>query len=313
METYSSGNAKAIEQTPFVCRYTKTFNLSPGIIMGDEQKINKSAISGIAIPFAIVIGGALIIWAITKMLGAPSGYKKLVEEMHSKTFGNRWVAAYELSKYISTDEIPEEDIPWLIDQLSGLYDSSQDFRTKNFLVIALGSLKDPNVIPLLNRALNENDKEILFNCIVAIGNMPHNSEIDYKKLIELLGNEDSGIQQVAILTLSQHKIMEAKASIGAFLQSSDKNLQYTAATGLLFYGDFAGKSLVEEILLENKKENSFNADQMNSWKLNVLRATLKMKNPPDDLVKLIKKVSETDPNLVVSTNAKQVLIELKKQ
>ena len=71
--------------------------------------------SGFMVPIAILIGGFLIIWGITKMLdGGTSGYKRLVEDLQSKTFGNRWVAAYDLSKYIAGNQIPKEDVAWLI-------------------------------------------------------------------------------------------------------------------------------------------------------------------------------------------------------
>ena len=61
--------------------------------------------SGIAVPIAIILIGALIIFGVTKMLSTGKNYRDLVEELHSKTFGNRWVAAFELSKFIASEKI----------------------------------------------------------------------------------------------------------------------------------------------------------------------------------------------------------------
>src|SRR5690606_15943635 len=97
----------------------------------------------------IVLVGALIIFGVTKMLSADRSYKDLVRELHSKTFGNRWVAAYELSKLISSSQIPEEDVPWLIANLTELYKGAQDSRTRDFIVVAMGALKSDLAMPVL--------------------------------------------------------------------------------------------------------------------------------------------------------------------
>jgi Sec-independent protein translocase protein TatA len=82
------------------------------------------------VPIAIVLVGALIIFGITKMLSTERSYKDLVQEMQSKTFGNRWIAAYELSKQIISEQIPEEEKPWLVENLADIYKNTPDPRTK---------------------------------------------------------------------------------------------------------------------------------------------------------------------------------------
>ena len=63
-----------------------------------KKLLEKSPLSGIAVPIAIVLVSALIIFGVTKMLSSGKDHRDLVAELNSKTFGNRWVAAYELSK-----------------------------------------------------------------------------------------------------------------------------------------------------------------------------------------------------------------------
>ena len=94
--------------------------------------------SGVVVPIAVVLVGALVVFGVTKLLSSERSYKDLVREMHTKTFGNRWVAAFELSKLISSERIPAEDIPWLIENLSEIYNSAKDARTRQFTVVAAG-------------------------------------------------------------------------------------------------------------------------------------------------------------------------------
>jgi hypothetical protein len=79
-----------------------------------KKILESSPLSGIAVPIAIVLVGGMIIFGVTKMLSSGKDHRDLVEEMNSKTFGNRWVAAYELSKFLAAQKIPKEDMPWVI-------------------------------------------------------------------------------------------------------------------------------------------------------------------------------------------------------
>src|SRR5690606_19382039 len=104
------------------------------------KMLESSPLSGIAVPIATVLVGALIIFGVTKMLSTGKNHRDLIEEMNSKTFGNRWVAAYELSKFLASERIPKEDMPWVIENLAHVYTGTIDPRTRNFVVLALGSL-----------------------------------------------------------------------------------------------------------------------------------------------------------------------------
>ena len=65
------------------------------------------------------------------MLTTDRSYQDLLTEMESKSFGNKWVAAYELSKVIASSQVPKEEIPELIKRLGYIYKSSSvDPRTR---------------------------------------------------------------------------------------------------------------------------------------------------------------------------------------
>lgn len=128
--------------------------------MSDKKILDKSPLSGIAVPIAILLIGAFIIFGVTKMLSSGKNHRDLVEELNSKTFGNRWVAAYELSKYLASSRIPPQDIPWVAENLIQVYEKSEDARTRNFIVLALGTLKHPAIFPTLNKAVDDTDPQV---------------------------------------------------------------------------------------------------------------------------------------------------------
>lgn len=281
---------------------------------GSTKKILESSpLSGIAVPIAIVLVGALIIFGVTKMLSSGKNHRDLVIEMNSKTFGNRWVAAYELSKFLAAQRIPEEDMPWVIENLTSVYKSSIDPRTRNFIVLALGSLNNKLSIPVLNDALDDADQQVKFNAVVSIGNMTHTDGIEWEKFDALLSQEsDPGLKQVTLLTLAAHKRPNAEEVALNLLQNAEKTIRYAAAVVLIGYKNPASIPYLEEILnlrYDVAQAGELNGAQAEALKMNVLENI--EKSNWNELQNLVQKVQEDDSNVRVNTKAKQVLKVLK--
>lgn len=282
--------------------------------MSEQKKILESSpLSGITVPIAIVLVGALIIFGVTKMLSSGKNHRDLVEELNSKTFGNRWVAAYELSKFLASQKIPAEDMPWVIENLSQVYAESVDARTRNFVVLALGSLNNPLSLKVLNAGLEDQDHQVKFNSVVSLGNMSQGSEISWDKLEKLFDQDtDAGLKQVALLTMATHNRPNAQDKALPLLNSSDKSLRYSAATVLIKYKNIAAKPTLEEIMglrYDSKEPTAFNGAQIEGLKLNVLDNIEKSKW--NELINLVQNAESTDTNVRVSTKAKLVLKVLK--
>jgi hypothetical protein len=279
--------------------------------MSEQKKILESSpFSGIAVPIAIVLVGALIIVGVTKMLSTGKNHRDLIEEMNSKTFGNRWVAAYELSKFLANSRIPKEDIPWVIENLSGVYRGTIDPRTRNFVVLAIGSLNNPLALPVLNAALEDQDSQVKFNAIVALGNMSvGQAEIQWPKVEAMLRQEnDSGLRQVALFAMASHKYPGTKNHALVLLNSSEKMLRYSAATVLIYDKQTEALPVLEEIMnlrYDVAKAGELNGAQVEGLKMNVLENAEKSKWT--GLIKLVERTEANDPNIKVNTKAKQVL------
>lgn len=278
-----------------------------------KKILENSPFSGIAVPIAIVLIGGLIIFGVTKMLSTGKNHRDLVEEMNSKTFGNRWVAAYELSKFLASQKIPKEDIPWVIENLGNVYKESIDGRTRNFVVLALGSLNNPLSLPVLNDALDDQDPQVKFNAIVSLGNMSVGSVIDWDKIeTSLQDSSDPGLQQVALLTIASHNRSNTEEKALVLLNSQEKTLRYAAAIVLTKFQSATSIPVLEEIVnltYDVSKAGELNGAQVEALKMNVLENI--EKSGWKALTKLVEKVEQEDPNVRVNTKAKQVLKILK--
>lgn len=278
-----------------------------------KKMLESSPLSGIAVPIAIVLVGALIIFGVTKMLSTGKDHRDLIEEMNSKTFGNRWVAAYELSKFLAAERIPKEDMPWVIENLSQVYSGTIDPRTRNFVVMALGSLKNPLTLPTLNAALEDQDPQVKFNAVVSLGNMEKGSDINWDKVEALLQQDiDPGLKQVALLTMASHERPNTEEKALPLLTSPEKTIRYAAAIVLISSQNKEALPVLEEILnlrYDVAQAGELNGVQVEALKMSVLENSEKSKW--NGMVPLIEKLEKDDSNVRVTTKAKQVLNLLK--
>lgn len=275
-----------------------------------QKKLLENPILGsLMVPIAIVLIGALIIFGITKMLSTERSYKDLVQEMQSKTFGNRWIAAYELSKQIISEQIPEEEKPWLVENLVSIYQSSPDPRTKNFIVVALGTLQTPLSLPLLAQALSEEDHELRFQAVIALGNLKSIPSFPWEKLISFLNIDDVGLQQAAIYALATHRVPAAKLEIEKKLTSVDLSVKYAAAIALINYRYEKALPLLHEIL-QLGVNSTFTDSQVESLKINLLQ-TLSLESW-DVLNPFLEKIEGQEKNIKVISKIRETLNKLKK-
>ncbi len=284
-----------------------------GKIPPTKKMLESSPLSGIAVPIGIVLIGALIIFGVTKMLSTGKDHRDLIEEMNSKTFGNRWVAAYELSKFLASERIPKEDMPWVIENLSQVYRGTIDPRTRNFVVLALGSLNNPLTLPVLNAALEDQDHQVKFNAVVSLGNMAKGSDIKWEKVEALLDQDlDPGLKQVALLTMASHEHPNTEEKALPLLTSAEKTIRYAAAIVLIGSQNAEALPVLEEILnsrYDVAQAGELNGAQVEALKMSVLENVEKSKW--NGMLPLIEKLEKDDSNVRVTTKAKQVLNLLK--
>jgi hypothetical protein len=283
-----------------------------------QKKILENPFVGsLVVPIAIVLFGSLIIFGVTKMLSAERSYKDLVNEIQSKTFGNKWVAAYELSKQINSSQIPVAEYPWFVENLGNAYKESVDPRTRGFIIAALGALRTDLALPIFQISLQDLDTDVKFHTIVALANLPKGFNFDWSNVIELLKSKESILRHSSILALATHQVSEAIPSIRELMRDESMVVRYAAATSLIAYKDESSIELLKEILnLEYPAAEArvqppmLDGKQITDLNLSVL-ITLQKYNW-DILNNTILEIANKDPNISVATKAKEVLNQLKK-
>lgn len=297
-----------------------------------QDVMEESKGSNILIPIGIIALAIVLIVGITRMLSSEKSYQDLVQDLESKTFGNRWVAAYELSKYMASNKISEEDRVWLSENLSRLYLSETEPRTRHFLILSLGALRDIKLVPILEKAVEDQDEKIRYSAIVAISQLPKQDlSINWSKIISLLkptqNQQDNGLKHVVMLTLSTHQVEEAIPAIKAILRSEGTRLdRYNAALALLNFKESEAQPTIEEILTfpfsylngskndvlkgQNKAPTQDLTDaQLEALKLNIL--TIIGEKDLQSYLGIVQKIREDNANIKVQTKAIEVLNKLK--
>ena len=283
-----------------------------------QKKILENPFVGsLVVPIAIVLVGALVIFGVTKMLSSERSYKDLVNEIQSKTFGNKWVAAYELSKQINSAQIPVAEYPWFVENLTIAYKDSVDPRTRGFIIAALGALKTDLALPTFQLALQDIDTDVKFHAVVSLANMNKGITFDWAPTIDMLKSSEAILRQASTLALATHQVSEAQTPIRGLLRDESIIVRYAAATALISFKDEEAKGTLEEILklkypaaTERVAAPALDIKQIADLKLSVL-VTLEKYNW-GILNNTILEVAEMDSNISVATKAKEVLNLLKK-
>ncbi|PIP92988.1 MAG: hypothetical protein COW00_03140 [Bdellovibrio sp. CG12_big_fil_rev_8_21_14_0_65_39_13] len=274
-----------------------------------KKLLENNMFNGIAIPIAIVLVGALIIFGVTKILSSERDYKDLVREVQSKTFGNRWVAAFELAKVLSAQKIPAEDIPWLIDSLNQAYLAKPDQRTREFLIVSLASLKNPLVPEIMFKALEDESDMIKFRAIMGLGNQTDIPNPQWEKVEKLLDSPDYALRQSAALTLMTHRVTESEAAVQKLLSDSESVVRFSAALGLINFKNASALETLKEILTLEPKSNGFREDQVRGLKMSLIEAL--RKNNWKVLQPELELAIATEPDLSVKAAMQETLILLK--
>lgn len=241
-----------------------------------QEKVEKSPFwASLVVPLGVIVLASLIVWGVTRLLTVKRTHRDLVQELSSKTFGNRWVAAYELSKLLNRSRIPVEDIPWMIQQLKGLYQQSPDPRTRNFIILALGSLKDTRAQDVFYTALQDPDAGVQLNGVVALGNLTNNFSLKTEMIYPLLKLPDSSLVIAAVMLLAKYHPAEAQEHLLALLRHQSQGVRYAAATALIFYREEEALALLRDILSaaavsdkefqRNTQLNILKALEMTGW------------------------------------------------
>lgn len=276
----------------------------------EKRLLDNPVVGSLVVPIAIVLVGALIVIGVTRMLSTDRSYKDLVREMQSKTFGNRWIAAYELSKVINSSAIPEDELPWFVGEMTELYRSSTDPRTREFIVVALGALKEEAAVPALMDALSDEAGDVKFHALYALGNLPAGLQVDWTRVQAFLDHEDFALRHAALLVLAQHRVEGMQPVFEGHLNDSAMSVRYAAAMALIPHQSEQARPLLEKVLLA-ESGTPLLLDDAKLIELQVNIASLIGQEGWLDFADVLNEVAQLNRNPRLTAKAREVLNVLK--
>ena len=164
-------------------------------------------------------------------------------------------------------------------------------------------------LPVLEKALGLEDREIKFNAVVALGKIPKGFSFDWTLVESFLTGEDKGLVQAAALTLATHRVKQAQEKIKKLLVRKEKNLRYAGAMGLINYRDEDASSILREILLSDFKKQNLSEHELRQLKINII--TLLEKEDWPVLNNTLRHLAENS-HVKIAASALKALNKLKK-
>jgi len=276
---------------------------------GKKKIFENPVLSPIIVPLAIVLVGGLIVFGLTSLLSSGKDYRDLVRELESKTFGNRWIAAYELSKVIAQDSLRPEEKLWMNERLSALYRGEDDERTQEFLLVALSSLNLQSNIPILLDAAKGTNSKLSFHALLGLSHFSSEQlkgqSFDF--LNQILEGNDPGLVQAAVLLIGHLKLKEFKGQLLIVLNNESSVVALNAAYALLAMDIEEGKVIVRDFLLNGAEtyKTKIKDQEIEALQLNALKII--DKNEIKGLESEIKILANQHNSLKVMASAREIL------
>jgi len=277
--------------------------------LGKKNLLENSWLNSLSIPILIVFLGAAIIFGVTKILSTDRGYKDLVRELNSKSFGNKWVSAYELSKVINSSSIKKEDIPWIVDNLKDVYMGSTDPRTKQFIIVALGALKSPRSMVVYNDVLKyrEINADVLIQTLISISKLEKLEENIVTNLEKYFNRSEPLVKQTLYFITSKFKISKFINHLELALEEKNVFIRYSAATSLIIFKNKKSLNILKEVLVMRRDKKRLNIDEKQR-KLLIYNVLIGLRNANwNVLEKELKDLSEVELDLELKNEARKNL------
>ena len=241
--------------------------------------IKTALISSIVMPAVLALVGGLVVYFISQILTDKRDHRYLMREVRTRTFGNRWISAYELSKYLLNNRIPESERPWVMENLIEIYTKAKkgsDLRLQKFSLVALGTFKEATIVSTVSDAVFSNKPELMFHGLRILGNMTPGITFSWQKFLSNIHTlKDPGLVQLAIFTLVHHRVAGRSAAFLKLLKHKKRAVAYAASVGLIEFKAPEAVPLLREILnweisknMQNQKEQRLRKN----WQLNLTRA-----------------------------------------
>jgi HEAT repeat protein len=166
-----------------------------------------------------------------------------LREIRTGSAGERWQAAFELSRWFASSPEATKD-PAFARDLVELFRSSrhEDPRVRRYLALALGRLGDARGVEPLVEALEDEDGETRLYAAWSLGALKDPAAIP--GLVASLGSDDPGMVKMTAYALGAIGDPAAAPALAPLLGNPAAEVRWNAALALAQIGDAAGLSVL---------------------------------------------------------------------
>jgi HEAT repeat protein len=264
---------------------------------------------------ALAVGVYVLFGLITNEGKSPSDY---LDEIRFRRV-DAWEPAFQLSGLLARPDARPRD-PRFVPDLITAFESSRDGdpRLRRYLALSLGEMGDPRAVPTLLDALHDNDAQTAIYAAWGLGSIGDARAVP--GLVPLLEHEDPGLRKIAAYALGAIDAPESIEPLRGLLHDPVEDVAWNAAFSLARQGDRAGLPQLVRLLDrsnldraqrtdESGRSHPLTEDQKEETMRNALRSLVLLRDT--DHLDLLKRVSESDPNLLVRQSARESLEALK--
>lgn len=198
------------------------------------------------VPLLVVIASVLVFIGFGWIAYEANSVSDYLNDLRSGWRPRRAQAAYELSKILLADPDALAGEPGVKAELRRLFQESEDEETRRYLALVLGRTRDPQVVPLLEDALDDPDSQMRIYALWGLG--ASGAPSARGPLEEALTDEDAGIRKIAAYSLGELGLPETAPALVARLEDPVTDVRWNAALALARLGDPAGVPVLERML-----------------------------------------------------------------
>lgn len=155
-------------------------------------------------------------------------------------------AAYELSKILSAKPEALLEEPGGPALLRKLFSETDDLWVRRYLALVLGHTGDPEAVPLLLEAVDDDDSQTRIYALWALGAIGHPSST--QALVEATSDPDPGIRKTAAFALGGAGAAAGIGSLERLLEDAVADVRWNAALALAELGSDEGVEVLAQML-----------------------------------------------------------------
>lgn len=230
-----------------------------------------------------------------------------LNDLRSSWRPRRAQAAYELSKILIADPAALAEQPDAAAEVRRLFLEAEDVEIKRYLALVLGYTHDPEAVPVLTDALEqEGDSQTRIYLLWALGRIGDSSA--GPALSQELGSDDPGIRKVAAYALGELGDPAAIPRLEAMLDDGTADVRWNAALAVSRLGSREAVPVLNRMLDRalTGKVPEITPEQQEETMIGALGALARVDGP--NSLEAFERLAESDP----SYRVRQAAIDARK-